>query len=77
MAVLACFLSYGVITLLQSLDCLRGGSILSVMGVVHCLVFAHTEESETESGRAIYNCTAGVSVTGQSTGQSNPWRLRC
>ncbi len=31
-------------------------------------------EDETESGRAI--CTAGVSVTGLSTGQSNPGRLR-
>ena len=33
--------------------------------------------NETESGRAFYNCTAGVSVTGRSTGQSNPWRLLC
>ena len=32
---------------------------------------------ETELDRAIYNCTARVSVTGQSTGQSNPRRLLC
>ena len=73
-------LSYGVTAQLQSLDFLRDGSILTVVGVVRFLVFAHAEEKmrhETESGRAIYNCTARVSVAGLSTGQSNPWRLLC
>ncbi len=59
-------------------DCLFGGSILSGGGellfLLHYPIRARQEEggNETESGGAIYSCTAGVSVTGPSTGQSNP-----
>ena len=61
-------------------DCLFGGSILSGGGEL--LFPLHYPLSpaggnETESGRASYYCTARVSVTGMSTAQSNPGRLRC
>ena len=56
-AMLTRFLSYGVIARLQSLDCLRGGSILAVVGVVRFPVFAHAEEKMGQS-RVVQSTTA-------------------
>ena len=50
-------LSYGVTALLQSLDCLQGGSILTVVGMVRFLVFAHAEEKMRQS-RVVQSATA-------------------
>ena len=50
-------LSYGVTALLQSLDCLRGGSILAVLGVVRFPVFAHAVEKMGQS-RVVQSTTA-------------------
>ena len=53
-------------------DCLFGGSILSEVGELLFQLhypIPHPRTAggeETESGCAIYNCTAGVSVTGRS-----------
>ena len=54
--------------------CVAGGQWRAWCICVYC---SRSGEDGTESGRAIYNCTARVSVTGMSTAQSNPWRLLC
>ena len=65
-AMLTRFLSYGVIARLQSLDCLGGGSILTVVGV----------SLEGSGGRGAFACTAHAEEGRDRVGSCN-LQLHC